>query len=86
MIFSFDYDTQPKKFLKHLDKHIALRIIDKIETTLANNPVPHDAKAIFGEHGVFRVRIGDYRALYRIIYQTERIIIIKIDKREHAYD
>lgn len=62
------YDKQPVKFLNKLNKEINNRILDKIEEALANNPIPHDAKSIVGEHGVFRIRIGDYRALYRINY------------------
>ncbi len=86
MTFSIAYDTQPERFLKKIDKHIATRLIDKIEATLANNPVPHNAVTIVGEHGVFRIRIGDHRAIYRINYQTRHIIIIKLDKRSQVYE
>ncbi|MBI3031849.1 type II toxin-antitoxin system RelE/ParE family toxin [Candidatus Woesearchaeota archaeon] len=85
MSFQIDYDKQPTKFLKKLDKYIAKRIMDKIDDVLLNNPVPHDAKTIVGNHGLFRIRIGDYRALYRINYQENKIIIIKIDSRENVY-
>ena len=84
MIFSIDYDKQPREFLRKLDKHISKRILDKIDT-LKENPVPQNIKAIVGQHGVFRIRIGDYRALYRINYQGNKIIIIKIDKRPRIY-
>jgi mRNA interferase RelE/StbE len=59
--------------------------MDKIEAVLNENPVPHDAKAVVGEHGVFRIRIGDYRALYRINYKEQKIIVFKIEIRPHAY-
>ena len=85
MMFAIDYDKQPLKFLKNQDKHIIQRIMDKIDE-LSNNPIPHNAIAIVGEHGVYRIRIGDYRAIYRINYQLNNIIIVKLDKRERAYD
>jgi len=85
MTFFVEYDKQPQKLLEKADKHIAKRIMDKIETALAENPVPHDAKTIVGEHGVFRIRIGDYRALYRINYQDKKILVFKIETRPHAY-
>lgn len=81
MTFSIEYDNQPLNFLKKQDKHIIQRIMDKIDELLANNPVPHNAKTMAGEHGVYRIRIGDYRALYRINHQENRIIIFKLDKR-----
>ena len=79
------YDRQPIKFLKKLDRATARRIIDKIENILPSGSVPSDARPIVGEHGVFRLRIGDYRALYRINHQSKRIIIFKLDKRSRIY-
>jgi len=72
--------------LVNLTKRQKNRILDKIEETLSNNPVPHDVKSIVGEHGVFRIRIGSYRALYRVNYQESKIIIFKVDKRSKIYD
>jgi mRNA interferase RelE/StbE len=85
MSFEINYDNQPVKFLKKLNKNIAKRILDKIDDLLINNPVPHNSQAIVGEHGVFRIRIGYYRVLYRIKYESKKIIIVKIDKRERVY-
>ena len=86
MTFSIEYDKQPLKFLKNQDKHIVKRILDKADELLIDNPVPHNAVSVVGEHGVFRIRIGDYRALYRVNYQEKRIVIFKLDKRPRAYD
>jgi mRNA interferase RelE/StbE len=86
MSFLIEYDSQPTKFLKKCKKPIAKRIMDKIQSVLLNNPIPHDAKAIIGEHGVFRIRIGDYRALYRVNYKERRVIIFKLEKRSKVYD
>lgn len=85
MSFSIEYDKQPKKFLKGGNLQLAKRLITKIETTLTENPVPHNAKSIVNAHGVFRIRVGDFRILYRINYQTQKIIIVIIDKRERVY-
>lgn len=85
MNFSIDYDKQPQDFLDKSDKHIAKRIMDKIDELLIKNPAPHSSKSIVGEHGVFRIRIGNYRALYRIDYNKKKVIIFKIDKRSRAY-
>ncbi len=60
MSYQIYYDRQPQKFLAKAEKNIAQRLVDKIEGTLSSDPVPHDAKPIVGEHGVFRLRIGDY--------------------------
>ena len=86
MSFNIDYDNQPEKFLRKVDKQIALRIVNKIEDALSANPVPHNSTTIVGEHGVYRIRIGDYRVLYRVNYANNKIVVIMIDKRSRVYD
>lgn len=79
-------DNQPEKFLKNCEKTLFERIISKLKE-LKENPVPHDSKRIIGyELPTFRIRIGKYRALYRINYETKTIIVVKIDHRETVYD
>ncbi len=86
-MFSIEFSNQAKKFLKNLDKHIFIRIIERINN-LKQNPVPSDAKFI-GRHKndrVFRYRIGDYRTLYKIKEQNKVVLVVKIDKRAGVYD
>ena len=85
MTFSIYYDAQPIRFLKRQDKHVLARLLKKIEDLLHDNPVPHDAKSIQKKHDCFRIRIGDYRVLYRINRDSDKIVVIKIDKRSKAY-
>jgi len=85
MNFLIEYGNQPEKFLSRQDAHIARRIVDKIEEDLPDNPVPHNAVSL-EEHSCFRIRIGDYRVLYRVNYSENKIVIFKIDKRSRAYD
>lgn len=55
---------------------------------LAENPVPSDAKFMGREEGekIFRYRIGNYRALYKIKEQEKIVLITKIDKRPRVYE
>ncbi|MFH0875080.1 MAG: type II toxin-antitoxin system RelE/ParE family toxin [archaeon] len=86
MNFEVFFDKQPEKFLEKIDNKDCKRILDKIEELFSKEPVPSSSKRIMGEHGVYRIRIGDYRAIYRINYDTNKIIIIKIDKRDKVYE
>ncbi len=79
------FDNQPEKFLKKCEKPIFDRIISKLKELILN-PVPHDSKRIVGySEPTFRVRIGKYRALYRINHETNCIVVVKIDHREKVY-
>ena len=72
--------------MKKLDNHLSVRIENGLRK-LSENHVPSDAKFIGREKGdeVFRIRIGDYRALYKIKYREKIVLIAKIDKRPRVY-
>jgi hypothetical protein len=52
MSYGIEYDKQPKRFLRKLDKHLIKRIMDKIDELLIENPIPQSAKTVVGEHGI----------------------------------
>lgn len=77
-----------QQFLNKLDKHIKDRIENRLKR-LEENPIPTDSKFINrDEQGdkIFRYRIGDYRALYKVKDQEKIVLIAKIDKRPRIYD
>lgn len=78
-------DNQPADFLKKCD-HLLFERIKKKLNMLREIPVPSDSKRVVGYPGpTFRVRVGKYRALYRVNYSENRIIVVKIDHRERVY-
>jgi mRNA-degrading endonuclease RelE of RelBE toxin-antitoxin system len=38
-----------------------------------------------GEKDVYRIRIGDFRVLYRIIREDDIILVFRVDKRSRVY-
>ncbi|MBU4501221.1 MAG: type II toxin-antitoxin system RelE/ParE family toxin [Nanoarchaeota archaeon] len=60
------------------------RVLSKIKI-LIFDPVPHNAVRVIGEERTFRIRIGDYRVLYEILWKKNEILIAVIDKRPRAY-
>ncbi len=85
MSYSLFLEKEVIKFLSRLDKELQHRILQKIEI-LKENPVPHDAKRLVNVKDlIFRIRVGQYRVLYRI--EKDKIIIIfLIDKRSKVYE
>ena len=85
-MFSVEFGSEAKRFLKKADKEIVRRIIEKIEK-LKLEPFPSDVKRVVGRKDkIFRIRVGDYRIQYSIFYDKNVILISDIDKREKAYD
>ena len=82
-MFSADFSSQAKKFLKKTDKQLARRLIEKIEK-LSEDPFPPDAKRVVNrKEKIFRVRVGDYRIQFIVIYERNLVFITEIEKRSY---
>lgn len=52
--------------------------------SLADNPRPHGVKKLTAQEG-YRIRIGDYRILYTVDDENEKVIIYRVKSRGDAY-
>ncbi len=85
-MFSIEFSSYAEKFLKKIEKVIAKRIIEKIEK-LGKDPSPKEVKRIVNqEEKIFRVRVGEYRIQYLVLYTENKVLITDMDKRARAYD
>ena len=75
--------TAKREFLK-LPPTVARRLQPAIER-LAGNPRPDAVKKLRGFRNLYRIRVGDYRVIYRIEDESERVLILKISHRRDAY-
>ncbi|HIH42716.1 TPA: type II toxin-antitoxin system RelE/ParE family toxin [Candidatus Woesearchaeota archaeon] len=84
---SIDLSQNSDKFLQKLDVYISERIKDRLKR-LSEVPIPSDAKFIGREDGdkIFRYRIGDFRALYKVKDNEKIVLVVKIDKRPRVYE
>lgn len=73
-----------EKDLEKLPPHIVTNITRRIDA-LAFDPHPAQSKKLVNDHNRFRLRIGDYRALYRIDHTTKQIFVYQITHRKDAY-
>jgi mRNA interferase RelE/StbE len=71
--------------LKKLDKAIARKILNRIETYLACDP-KELGKSLKGEfQGYWRYRWGDYRVIYKISEREILITVLRISNRKDVY-
>lgn len=75
--------TAQKEFRK-LPKEVQQRIAAKIDA-LQVDPYPPDSKKLKNGHGRFRVRVGDYRVIYRPEDDELIILVIKVGHRRDVY-
>jgi mRNA interferase RelE/StbE len=73
-----------KKELSTLQKPIIARLIAAIES-LATDPRPIGVRKLTGTQDIYRVRVADYRIVYRI--EDDRLIIevVRVAHRKDVY-
>ena len=82
MGYKINYKGSVAKDLKRLNPKDTLRIINKTERILTENP--QAGSPLTGEfQGLFRLRVGDYRVIYA--HDSEQIIILRIAHRKDVY-
>lgn len=75
--------SKAQKELDRIDDRTALRISQKIYQ-LKSDPYGQSSQKLAGGKG-YRIRIGDYRVIYRIDKELQSIIIVKIRHRREVY-
>ena len=78
------YSISARKELTKLPKSSIKRIAMKI-LSLSNNPRPRGCIKISGEEKYWRIRVGNYRIVYFVDDDSEKIKIRIIAHRKDAY-
>lgn len=80
------FTATAEKRLRTLDAPTAKRIIDYLETVAALADPTVRGKNLTGEYrGIWRYRIGDYRALCDVSKQSLTILTLEIRHRSKRY-
>jgi len=82
-MYSIQIEKNAEDFLKRLQKKDAEIILNKIYS-IRENPFRY-LKRLQGEK-LWRLRIGDYRAIVDVIISMNKIIVIRIGHRKNIYD
>ena len=83
--YTLKFNDRALSSLKNIDKAIAQRILRKLEWLAANTTViPHTALAGNWE-GFYRLRVGDYRVIYRLNHDSLLIAVEVIGHRREIY-
>ena len=84
MRYSLEFVTSALRELRALDGQIQRRIADKI-TALCDNPFPPSTKRLQVQPDHFRIRVGDYRVVYRVDGPRVVVVIVRIGHRREVY-
>jgi mRNA interferase RelE/StbE len=82
--YKLQIDDKVIKDLKKIDKTWQKRILDKMKTTLTQDP--YSGKKLVGNLSPFwRIRVGDYRVIYAIEEEIVTVEVIKVKHRKEVY-
>ena len=81
---SVEFRSSAARELRNLPAAIQSKIIPLIDG-LRMNPRPTAAKKLRGPGGYFRLRLGDYRIVYRVDDRCRSILVTRIRHRKDAY-
>ena len=90
MDYKVVYTKASQKDLNSLDSSIAQRILEKTnEYSKPNRPLLKAKKLKAFELNTYRFRVGDYRVIFRLDPQNQKLVVLvvlKVAHRKNVYD
>jgi len=84
-VYTIAYTKEAAKSLQRMPRDTAQRIREKLESIAADPYADHpNAKKLQGREG-YRLRVGDWRVIYKIQNEQLIIIVLKIASRGEIY-
>lgn len=85
MNYKVEFVLRAIKDLRSIPREYQIRIIDKSEA-LSINPYPHGCLKLRGiKEEFWRIRVGDYRILYKVDDSIKIVEIRRIGHRKNIY-
>jgi mRNA interferase RelE/StbE len=82
--YEVELTARARKQYKALDPVVRERVRRTLRD-LADDPAPAQVKALAGGSGLFRVRVGAWRIIYRIEHDQGRVVVVDIGHRSTVY-
>ena len=84
MPYTIIFKPRARRELAKIPKKVAERIARAIDT-LADQPRPSGCKKLTNEDGLWRIRVGDYRIVYKIEDDRLVVLIVTLGHRRDVY-
>lgn len=84
MIYRIEILPVAKRELASLPVKDRHRVDERIRA-LAVDPRPPQTKALQGQKGLFRLRVGRYRVIYQVYDEVLLVMVVKVGHRRDVY-
>jgi mRNA interferase RelE/StbE len=82
--YKIHWEDEAGRAFRRLDKAVQKRL-QKVVDRLEDNPRPAQATPLVGDPSTLRGRVGDWRILYEIDNDQQRVVILGVRHRSRAY-
>lgn len=82
--YAITFARSARKELESLDGAVVRRVFARIEA-LSQDPRPSHCKKLKGSRDLWRIRIGDYRVVYRLDDKAHLVDVISVQNRRDVY-
>ena len=82
--YRIHFRSSAERDIRKIDKHNIPRILESVKA-LSKQPLPSQSVKLVNTNSCYRIRVGDYRVIYRIDTQERVVIIEHVRHRRHAY-
>ena len=83
--YSIVFARSASKELEALDPTVIRRVVPRI-FALAEDPRPAGSKKLSGPTDSWRIRVGDYRVVYRVDDSVGTVTVMVVRHRSKAYE
>lgn len=84
MVYRISIDPAAMRELKKLTPRVRQEVVDAIDA-LATEPRPDGVRKLSNSRNSYRIRVGDYRVLYRIMDKELLVLVVKVAHRRDVY-
>lgn len=85
-MYTLEFTAQADRDFDRLDRPLQQRILSRLEW-LAGHVTEVRHQAVTGPlSGLFKFRVGDYRALYELLHQEHILLVHTVRHRREVYD
>jgi mRNA interferase RelE/StbE len=84
MAYKVEFAASAVREFRALERPMQRRIAVRIDQ-LAENPLPPDVKKLSGKPDHYRIRVGEYRVIYRMESKRVTVVVVKIGHRRDIY-
>jgi mRNA interferase RelE/StbE len=82
--YRIEFAPRAERDFRRLPAAAQRRLAPRIDA-LAQEPRPPGARAMAGAEGLYRLRVGDYRIVYRVQDRILVVLVLKVGHRREVY-